>query len=338
MRRELFEFTWDVHKSGYHWETTRAVGQPKPPPPLKAPGQQLTEEQRRTRELDALVAKPQQFLTTGLSVNARGFAVARYSPLADYTGLFRSFAETPITPEGIQQFANRYGLLGGRHTVEIELRKKGQRNKDIGLGETFDSWQEQIFFIREAINLWDLARRGDSQRLSKFVTPRNVPGDEGVEYSSRDLLADTEEFGWYEKIASKRSSPALLEEFRSGDIIRPTQFLVQEWINRFLHREVSPRMLWDVHRTRIGLYIVPHSLIGALWLQLARAIEGDKQYRQCAACMKWFELSPDIARTNRIFCSNACRSRGYRERLQQARTLSRRQTNKKRNVRKKRGA
>jgi hypothetical protein len=43
-----------------------------------------------------------------------------YFPLDQYPALFRTFADTPTTPEGVLQFANRFGMLGGRVAVETE--------------------------------------------------------------------------------------------------------------------------------------------------------------------------------------------------------------------------
>jgi hypothetical protein len=55
--------------------------------------------------------------------------------------------------------------------------------------------------------------------------------------------------------------------------------------------------------------------------QLAAAIDGDRDYRRCEACKKWFEVSAE----NRIdakFCQQSCRFRAYRQRQQRARELA----------------
>src|SRR5262249_32215996 len=69
----------------------------------------------------------------------------------------------------------------------------------------------------------------------------------------------------------------------------------------------------------LGLRFTPAALLDALWLQFACAIDGNKDYRQCQECKRWFELSPGIARADRLFCSNACRTRAYRQRIAHAR-------------------
>jgi hypothetical protein len=66
----------------------------------------------------------------------------------------------------------------------------------------------------------------------------------------------------------------------------------------------------------------PDSLLGALWLQFAQAVIQNKQYRRCESCAEWFEISPQVARAERVFCSTACRSRAYRQRRDEARRLN----------------
>jgi len=69
----------------------------------------------------------------------------------------------------------------------------------------------------------------------------------------------------------------------------------------------------------LGVRIVPADLLGALWLQLARAIEGDKQYRKCEYrdCGKWFEISKggDTAgkRADAQYCEPRCRAGSHRQ-------------------------
>ena len=101
---------------------------------------------------------------------------------------------------------------------------------------------------------------------------------------------------------------------RSG----PALHCMQSLINEHLHHRASPHLLWEQSRDRLGLYIVPEGLIGALWLQFARAVERDARFRQCAECTTWFEVAPGRGRTDKQFCSNACRTKAYRKRQAEA--------------------
>src|SRR5262249_22046787 len=64
---------------------------------------------------------------------------------------------------------------------------------------------------------------------------------------------------------------------------------------------------------------LPRNLLGAIYLQFAHAIQGGRQSRRCQQCNTWFELAR--GRTDRSYCSNACRTRTHRERQQRAREM-----------------
>ena len=99
-----------------------------------------------------------------------------------------------------------------------------------------------------------------------------------------------------------------------------------QWlINRELAEEtVVPKVVMDKDRARLAFRFDTHTLQtlkGALWLQLAEAVTGDKTYRRCPTCSKWIEFSSEGARADRLFCSNACRNAAYRVRQDKARQL-----------------
>ena len=80
-------------------------------------------------------------------------------------------------------------------------------------------------------------------------------------------------------IADERLDPEILARFVPGDPIGPALHCMQSLINEHLHQRASPRLLWEQSRDRLGLYIVPEGLIGALWLQFARAVERDAKFQ-----------------------------------------------------------
>jgi hypothetical protein len=129
-------------------------------------------------------------------------------------------------------------------------------------------------------------------------------------------------------IASARSNPGWLKLFRVGDGLMPAKYYLQKTVNEHLRIGVSPQLLWTVRRDRphvLALFFVPQSLIGLMWLQLAQAVNGNKQYRQCLACKTWMLISRETAgkRSSRSTCSNACRMKVYDSRKIQARNLRR---------------
>jgi hypothetical protein len=80
----------------------------------------------------------------------------------------------------------------------------------------------------------------------------------------------------------------------------------------------TARLLWNHQHTRQELCFVPQYLLGAIWLQFAVAVDGNKGYRNCRQCGRWFEVSPRAGRTDKIFCRGACRSQASRQRRQPA--------------------
>jgi hypothetical protein len=62
------------------------------------------------------------------------------------------------------------------------------------------------------------------------------------------------------------------------------------------------------------LCIRPPDLRSALWAQLALAIDGHINLRSCVECRSWFTLEAGRGRSDKEYCSNACRMRAYRKR------------------------
>jgi hypothetical protein len=97
-------------------------------------------------------------------------------------------------------------------------------------------------------------------------------------------------------------------------VVEAAKFYLQRIVNEQLQPHTSVQLLMD-RGGRLRRRSVPRDLLGCFWLQLARAIDGERDYRQCP-CGLWFELGP-TSRPDRLFHSNACRQAHYRERLAQ---------------------
>jgi hypothetical protein len=304
MVEELFEFQWQLNETGYRWLKTQS------------------------QNIGKRVGNTDLFLTDRVPLGSK-YGMIQYSPLKDHTALFRLFAETEPTEDGILEFANEYGLLGGDLQDMIPVKSLGEGKSAAGIGETLRSWKNEIFTLRRAVTLWDLAEENDVEELSKIIHwtgPRTVVYEYG-----RDPKKEKDEVSkyWagYSLIAMdegerKRVHPELIDRFQYGELNLPVRYYIQKIINDRLKGLVFPQMLWERNRNRLSLYFVPSSLLGALWLQFAQAIDGDKKYRKCQECRKPYEISPETARTSKLFCSNACRSKNYRERQAKARKMN----------------
>jgi hypothetical protein len=293
------QFRWQVAEGGYHWLESHPV-----------------DGSEQIRDL---------FLTHGRPIGAGGFGRIRYQPLAAFSGLFRVFGDTEPTRDGIKAFADRFGPLGDPIENAIPLYDQPKaEGVPLGTGEPLAAWNEEILTMRYAIDIWEAARNGDVGRLERVINWK--PDSSGVEIAGHPGVPGGQlpnpparvERAW---IASTHFGDDVLGRFVPGDLVQPALHYLQSKINEKLDGRASPRLLWDAKRERLGLYIVPAGLVGALWLQFARAVERDSKFRQCAECGIWFELAPGTARADKLYCSTPCRTKAYRKRQAEAARL-----------------
>ena len=293
------QFRWRVAEGGYAWVDSHPAFEP---------------HQQR-----------QPFLTDGRPIGAAGFRVRQYLPLAEFPGLFRVLAETEPSREGVKLFADRFGPLGGDIRKQITLYDQpSAKGVPVGTGEPLDAWSDEILTMRYAVDLWEAARTGDVAILERVIHWK--PDGSGVEIAghpgaSRGVLPEAPAHVEQAWIAGTHLGDDVLGRFVPGDLVKPALHYLQSKINAKLEGRASPCLLWDAKRERLGLYIVPDGLVGALWLQFARAVERDSQFRNCAECGIWFELAPGTARADKLYCSTPCRTRAYRKRQAEAARL-----------------
>jgi hypothetical protein len=258
-----------------------------------------------------------QFAASSVGTNAERFLVPAaaspegyrgtvYSPLLEETGLFRTFAETELDERAILKFANAYGLLGGNfNTAAIEKGKSVVEMRAESLG----MWKHAIAQMQSMLLIWNSARDADTSVLSQFFHWN----DRGVYYSIGDRV-----FEW---IASP-DDVEVFSRFTQGDLILPAMYLLQRRINlQLIEHQVTPKLLWHRGEGQLVMRVSANSLIGAMWLQFAKAVEGNRKYRQCQRqqCRKWFEVGQNTtARSDKKFCSPTCKSAAHREQKKEA--------------------
>jgi hypothetical protein len=117
-----------------------------------------------------------------------------------------------------------------------------------------------------------------------------------------------------------------------NEVVEPAKCFVLRIINSYLGRAAQPVLLWDSkskHR-KVLLRYYPRSLLGAIALQFATAILSERATRICPVCQRYYEVTAQASRNDRLTCSNRCRVRAYRDRQQKARELHREGWTKKR--------
>jgi hypothetical protein len=255
--------------------------------------------------------------------------VRRYHPLQEQTGLFLIFAGTPPTEEGILTFANRFGMLLNA-TVTVTTpppggRKKAKRNETLAPHEEgYELWRTAILEMRNAVQLWQFLEQGDTESLARHIRWKKGEGKgQQAEYDShpglpagknppapdrrtQEVIAEPSEYG---------SQPSQL---RPGDVVSVVPVLLHRWINRQLEGQLQTFVALDPDAGGLKMVVTPSNLLAGMWLQLTQAVCDHKQFRACMVCDNPFELSPETARTNRRFCSIACKNKSFRSRQEQA--------------------
>lgn len=253
-----------------------------------------------------------------------GGSAKAYRPL-DESGLFKELAATGVSVEAIESFASRYGLLGGNYTKLIRLPIPDQRNAFFDIpGESVADWRTAISELRDTVQFWQALQAGDEAVLRRRIVWRGLEPDA---YGGPRVAHETDSNGSVRafEIASA-NHPELLARFEPGELIGPGWYALQRLVNWQLRHHgafpqlfMSDRPAWRTDPMRMRF--VPRSLISAIWIQFAKAIEGNRAFAQCAQCGRWFEVAAE-ARADAKFCKNACRFKAYRRRQSRARELA----------------
>jgi len=256
-----------------------------------------------------------------------------YDPTADRM-LFLRFADVKDTEEAIVEFANHYGVLGGVTDdlgVPVVLP-----NGTTTLGFPRGRWIQEVWEMRRAVRVWEALGYGETPygepdkkflqyRLridrdphgyprASYVNGRRQPERPFPIYEAVELIYAGHPFFDYERRRAWNVKHALVHAARL--------FLAHE-INRKLDPYTFLRIEPEAKAGNLELRLVPSpkNLLGALWLGLARAVDGTRGYRRCRWCGTWFEISLEASRRSRLYCSEAHKQAAYYDRQRQAREL-----------------
>lgn len=234
-----------------------------------------------------------------------------FNPMQQYTGLFRTLAGTPPTTEGILAFAKQYGMLGVEPSwLYLPTGVPGQVHPRSC--ESLTAWQKAIYHLCAVVRLWEDWKARNLAALSSSIV-----WDEhgGVSYTA------TTEPPWqlgmrWQLIAAPHYNNDLLRQFVPGDVIGPALAVLHTFINRELEA-TTPQLRCEKHTSQYTLGYCPKTLLSACWLQFALAVTQAQSFRQCAMCPTWFAVGGTRqSRTDKLFCSNRCKTAYYRARGQ----------------------
>jgi hypothetical protein len=280
---ELIKGQWRVAVDGYRWVKAKAI-----------------------RDDDDYEGR---FLTSGILARSRV-----YSPFIDEPSLFIKLSELEPTEKGVVAFANLYGLVVGETIMTLEDRKTAT-------GDRLKTWRRAIVTMRHALDVWNAIKEADRKKISRWfaledhgdfvdiVYSPDEPWPTGVGHFSPQFTKDDRawEFG------DARGEPDL------ADIPMNETGAALAWlrmnVREHLRENASPSFLYlpeSKDPVPLGLSIVPKNLLGVVWLQFARAIEGDVWYQRCLQCQRWFRVSTKARRPTTTFCSTNCRVKYHR--------------------------
>lgn len=174
--------------------------------------------------------------------------------------------------------------------------------------------------LREAVDLWDAVRGSDYAELE-----RTLGGGKALTVD-RNFIAevgDPSTIGpWPDVAADTRVVPhsAALRDTNldrspsQAEICHLAWHQVEQEVTVHLRTLTEPCLVYSDSVQRPMLHFVPKTLLGALWLQLAWAIDGRKDFRRCRSCRDWFAVGHDAREFTaaRVFCSDGCRVRENR--------------------------
>ncbi len=212
--------------------------------------------------------------------------------------LYRNFANLETTPMAIVEFANRYGTLW---------------QNDFGI--PFADWEYEIKTMRFLVESWDAA---DNKQIGLLAErfPK-VGGRFQFPHFDMSLPCATDKH-------NHPDLPALPESATVHGIARE---FVRFVVNMKLRVAAEYLQVEKIGVTEKGtsaagfkLVVCPENLLTALWTQFADSIATDRRYRQCEVCREFMELT-DVNRSDRRFCSDACRNRAMRKRQKLARQM-----------------
>jgi hypothetical protein len=221
--------------------------------------------------------------------------------------IHRTFAGIDFTQShNILKFANKYGLLGGDHTI-WPLIFLNQNTSPTMHGESLASWKNLGKELKSLIYVWDMIEKRDIRNLEKVIIwDKNM---EGVNYESEDKSVRT----WLASNPSDpnkiKYQPGILSNWVPGDVIGPAIYYVCREVNKNLGSKFSYAILPFVNNE---LCIKPDNLDAAIWFSFAREVSGRIKFALCArkGCSEWFQRYD----ARQQYCSDACKMAAYRER------------------------
>ncbi len=190
--------------------------------------------------------------------------------------------------------------------------------------ESLEEWLDNQALVASALRLWDSLRADDfagvvgAECLVDIAIVDTLAGaflnlgdswfgmdDDRANGEVRETWAGSEPVAWLTARKGQRAPDAPMKR---AAVQAALGFMVTRALNAL---GVSPAIVnvgvpvAGPDDSGLRLTFQVDSLIGAMWLQLALAIDGNRVYKTCPVCGEWWDAS--ASRSHRETCSDTCR-------------------------------
>jgi hypothetical protein len=203
--------------------------------------------------------------------------------------------------DGTKRFAASLVLQANSHQELVRRwRKEG-----VVLRDAYDPFVQEpaLFRIFASLPPTPEAILEFANRYGDLARPEVILEDDGMSLAEWRAEIDAMR-------ASIRTADAYLARSRGQRSIIPFLDAILSEVPVFLSASEQHGMLRL--RTQVDTLMV------AMKLQLVLSIVEHKHYRTCEQCQKPFEVTPQVNRSDRIYCSDNCRVKAYQRRRKQA--------------------
>lgn len=220
-------------------------------------------------------------------VEAQGNTVSFNSlPLKYEPELFVKFAKLDTSKESIIKFANLHGRLG----LVNPLMEQGGSANMLTMGESLNDWRQQIIDIKFPVLLWGLLKESKEEELRKYIMWGKDNSSVSYSYEQNDTKISPRAKNKIPSGIISSATDNIFGTFISGDVTKPAQYYLLNTINEKLKGNASPSLIFN-STGDLDPYITPHNLLAAIWLQLFRAVSGQRDFRRCKICKNWMDIS-----------------------------------------------
>lgn len=239
--------------------------------------------------------------------------------------LFQKFADLEPKDEAVLEFANKYGsLFPGFQPwrvprvmnddvdllIKIPPLSRKQLNSidvpeeaidsivavvegwktslnaddDAVEGESFSSWHYEMIKMSQAVQLFRWWKDKDTEALKEVYIW--VTSDDG----RRSIYNATDSNPYYFPVIDE--SDEIFKSIPPGDVLVPTLWEVTRSINRALHvHRVYTQLVLNDDSGKVEPFLIPESLLSAMWLQFHGWVIGERDFKICQVCGKWVDVT-----------------------------------------------